>query len=273
MKKLFGKILVGTIGCVMALGLNAFAANQIGEVKIDANKETGKVIIEGTITGDAASPESTILVAPEGVSLLKVDDTNIKYIDQETVASGTFKYEFVLKTGAKYAVWFGGTEVEKPEEKEIDLTSGATAYKIVGTVSLLDGADTTKVTATATGKDPVNADAAGKYEIEVAPGTYDVVVGRVGYLFKTFSGVVVTDADKDLGGIALLAGDIVGGEDIAVIDMRDYQPLMDAYNATKGDSKYNADADLNDDGVIDIRDYQALMDNYNKTTAAYDAAE
>lgn len=273
MKKLFGKVLVGAIGCVMALGLNAFAANEINITKIDPNKDTGKVIIEGTITGDAASPESTILVAPENTSLIDVNDGNIKYIDQETVQSGTFKYEFVLEKGAKYNVWFGGTDVVKPGEDVIDLTSGAAGtFKIVGTVSLIAGADATKVTAKA-GEVSVNAAADGTYTLEVAPGTYDVVVGRAGYLYRTFSGVEVTNADKDLGATALIAGNTVDteGEETAVIDLLDLQKLLNAYRTTKGSEGFVDEANLNDDEVIDLLDLQALLNNYRTSATAYAA--
>ena len=279
MKKLFGKILVGAIGCVMALGINAFAANEIKDITITPDKGTGKVTISGTITGDAASPESTILVAPEGVSLIDVTDANIKYIDQETVEAGTFKYEFTLTKGVKYNVWFGGTDIAATKDDIIDLTAAEDdpkppvggKYKIVGTVSLLNGADVSKVTVTA-GDETVNVDkATSQYTLEVESGTYDVVVGRAGYLYKTYDGVVVED-NVDLGAITLLAGDIVDyGKADSIIDLGDLQPLLMVYNSSEGSEDYNADADLNDDKVIDLIDLQALLSNYNANSNAYAA--
>ena len=261
MKKLFGKILVGAIGCVMALGINAFAANEISITSIDPNKETGSVTIEGTITGDAASPESTILVAPEGVSLLQVTDANIKYIDQETVQSGTFKYEFVLETGKKYNVWFGGTDITAPEYREngIDLTAAAGAYKIVGTVTVAGKySDVTAVANDAEGK-ATNGTVAdgGAYTIEVAPGTYDVVIGKPGYLYKTYAGVAVADADKDLGTLALLAGELNNDD---MIDISDIAVILGEYQKTEFDKA----ADLNDDGVVDISDIAVILGSFQQ---------
>ena len=276
MKKLFGKILVGAIGCAMALGINAYAANEIKDIKIDANKETLEVTITGTIDGDAASPESTILVAPENVSLLEVTDANIKYIDQETVQSGEFKYTFKLAEAGKYNVWFGGTDVVKPGEDVIDLTAEvAGTFKIVGKVTLSvegDSVDVTKVTATAADKTASVDKETNQFALEVAPGTYEVVVGRAGYLYRTFSGVEVVDKDVEVADTVLMAGNIVNTEgEEAIINLLDLQALLDAYRAEAGSDDYVADADLNDDEIINLLDLQALLDNYRSTAEAYEA--
>ena len=261
MKKLFGKILVGAIGCVMALGINAFAANEIKDITITPDKETGKVTISGTITGDAASPESTILVAPENVSLIDVTDANIKYIDQETVAAGAFKYEFTLAKGVKYNVWFGGTDITAPESGIIDLTAEAETpggkFKIVGTVTVAVGASYSDVTVKADDVDGTVADG-GAYTIEVAPGTYAVVLGKPGYLYKTYADVKVADKDVDLGALALLAGELNGDD---VINIDDVTTLLANYQK----DEFASDCDLNDDGVVNIDDVTTLLASYQKS--------
>lgn len=254
MKKLFGKILVGAIGCVMALGLNAFAANELGQITITPDKETGKVTIEGTIKAEDAA-ESTILVAPEGVSLIDVKDENIKYIDQETVASGAFKYEFVLEKGKKYNVWFGGTDIVKPGEDIIDLTEAAATFKIVGTVTV--AGKYSDVTVKAGEIDGTVADG-GAYTIEVAPGTYAVVIGKPGYLYKTYADVAVVDKDVDLGALALLAGEFTGDD---AIGMADLSAMLASYEQTEFDAMF----DLNDDGQVGMADLSTLLASYEKT--------
>ncbi len=276
MKNLFGKVLVGAAGLVMAFGLNAFAANTIVLDTPKADKETGKVTISGTITGDAA--ESTILVVPGDVkTLVELKDTQIKYIDQETAASGAFSYEFVLEVGTTYNVYCGGTDIVSPQQDVIDLTNAAGTFKIIGKVTLsAEGADVTKVTATATAgteKKEATADAKGEYAIEVAPGTYEVVVGRAGYLYRTFKDVQVVDKDYPLADTALLAGDILAseGETAAIVDLNDLQPLLYAYNVKDGEEGFDAAVDLNDDKIIDLNDLQALLYNYNSDANVYNA--
>ncbi len=270
MKNLFGKVLVGAAGLVMALGINAFAASEIAITTVTPDKETGKVTISGTITADAASPESTILVVPEGTSLATLEDAQIRYIDQETAASGAFSYEFVLETGKKYTVWCGGTDVAAPDDDVIDLVAGEVTgnFKIVGKVTLVEGADARKVTA-AIGDNKVNADETGTYTLEVAPGTYEVVVGRAGYLYRTFKDVQVTDKDVELAETALLAGDLVES-DPAYVNLSDLQALLNAYGISASEDGFNAIADLNDDGLVSLPDLQILLNDYGIAAADYE---
>lgn len=257
MKKLFGKVLVGAVGFMMAFGISAFAANQIEITGVTPNKETGKVTVSGTITGDATAPEATILVVPEDVSLVEVTDAQIKYIDQETAQSGQFSYDFVLTPGQKYTVYCGGTDIVSPDQDVIDLTaSSGTTFRIVGKVTLVAGADATKVTAQA-GTTTVNAVADGTYTLEVAPGTYEVVVGRAGYLYRTFKDVQVSDQDVQLTETALLPGELTG--DVA-INFSDLTSLLAIYETSGFDAKF----DLDDSGAVNFTDLTALLSSYEK---------
>lgn len=270
MKKLFGKVLVGAAGFMMALGINAYAANVLDITAITPDKTAGTVTVSGTITGDAAAPEATILVVPEGVSLATVEDAQIKYIDQETAQDGKFSFVFKLEPNVKYTVYCGGTDITTPGNDTIDLTETAgTKYKIIGTVKLIGGANVTKVTATA-GETSVNADETGTYTLEVAPGTYDVVVGRPGYLYRTFKGVEVATTDRELGETTLVGGDIVVDEQIGV-NLDDLMALYTAYNKTSADADFNAAADLDDSGDVSLDDLMILLTNYNTIATDYDA--
>ncbi len=279
MKKFFGKMLVGIAGCVLAVSLGAFAAEDpavtLGDVVAD--KSTGSVTISGVVSGEAEAKEATIIVAPEDVtSLALIEDENIKYIDQNTATDGAFSFSFKLTPGVKYNVWCGGTDVavDGIGSGVIDLTADVAGYKIIGTVSILEGADLSKVEAVAgTIAGTVDAET-GKYEIEVEAGTYTVVIGRDGYLYRTVKDVVVTDKDVDLGETNLLAGNIVKAVDDAeeVINLDDLQLLLYVYNSSKGDDNYDEAVDLNDSDTINIDDLQALLFNFNKTeTTAYSA--
>ncbi len=282
---MFGKVLVGGAGFAMAFGLNAFAA---GTIELDApvaNKTTGDVTISGTIAGDAESKEATIIVVEQGVSLATVTDEQIRYIDQETAQSGKFSYDFKLVTGKVYDVYCGGTDVTSPANTIADLTS-ADKLKIVGVVSILKGADATKVTAAVGTEKPVVAKAVVKgdaayeegktkaaYEVEVAgAGNYTVVVGRPGYLYRTVE-VTVGDKTETVPEFALIAGDVVKGDEetAAEINLLDLQKLLNAYNSGSADEGYSAEADLNDDKEINLLDLQALLNDYNMDGSAYTA--
>lgn len=264
MKNLFGKVLVGVASCAMALSISAFAA----EVKIDSvdvardadKKATGVVTVSGTIAGDADSKEATILVVEKGVSLATVEDAQIRYIDQETATDGKFSYNFKLAPGKEYDVWCGGTDITAPVTSLADLTDEtAGGFKIIGTISVAGKLD--DVTATA-GETAGTVDTAtGAYAIEVADGKYDVVIGKPGYLYKTYADVEVAGADKDLGAIELFAGDINTDGKINISDigalLKDYQK-----------DEFSVASDLNDDGKVNISDIGVLLRKYQKD---YDA--
>ncbi len=281
MKKLFGKVLVGAVGFVMALGMTAFAANEITNIQITPDPETGKVVISGQITGDAVSPESTILVAPENTSLAEVKDDNIRYIDQQTAASGKFNYEFTLDKGNVYNVWFGATDIAAAKEAQlIDLTGKTTGtFSIIGKVSLKVNdsdktADITKVTASIEGKDPVKVDkTSGEFTLKVEKGNYDVVIGRAGYLYRTIKAEVV-DHDVTLPETALVPGNVSDeGTSKDVIDSDDLSAVLAAYRAAKGDAAYNENVDFNDSGLIDSDDLTAILSGYRMKAADAYAAE
>ena len=285
MKKLFGKILVGAVGCVMALGINAFADNTISDIKIEPNVETLTVTITGNIKGDDASPESTILVAPEGVSLLTdVTDENIKYIDQETAQSGKFEYTFKLKEAGKYNVWFGGTAVANPTQDVINLTAASDAFKLVGTVKVeyeyeKDIAKSygdvvavaNPITATdADGKktygEAINGtvSAADKqFTVEVPAGTYDVVVGKPGYLYKTVADVEVAGDMALQDVVELIAGDVFGDGD-GFVNITDLSDIITKINLASGQEGFEAKYDVNDDGFINISDITIVITNIGK---------
>ncbi len=298
MKKLLGKVVVGAIGLMMAFGLNAFAAGN--SLTIDKAEPTGnaqkpgEVVVEGTFTGELTGAQVTILVAPyvgsERPSLANIKDENIKYIDQSGLTDGKFSYTFVLDPEVSaYAVWCGGTDItEVSNDKSISFntTPSTDEFEIVGIVTLnvLDpgkNADITKVTATIEGKTPVsavktedvNGKTAGKYTIKVAPGHYDVIVGREGYLFRTI-GVDVTNANVTAPDTALVAGNVTDeltSKDI--VDVDDLQALLDAYRTKSGDAKYNSAANFDDSDIVDVDDLQALLDSYRVTAEAAYVAE
>lgn len=265
MKKNYGKFIVALVAAVailMAVAAVASAAS-ITSVTPVVGEDEGKTITVTVVYADPAeAQQSTIVVVPAGVALTALEDSNIKYINQESVSDTTVAYTFKLKEAdrtGEYTVYVGGTAVDAPEDASFafSTTPPVTGYKIVGTISIIEGASFTTASAVAGTIQGTVADN-GAFEIPVENGTYAVVLGRTGYLYRTVSDVVVADADKNLGAISLMAGDI--GND-SVIDLSDLQPLLSAFLKAEA---YDAACDFNDDSVIDLSDLQPLLSNFLK---------
>lgn len=263
MKKL-SKILL-----VMALTLTVFfammavaSAATIESVEAGVAADAGRTI---SVTVEYGSPEaaqqSTVLVVKSGTALATLQDADIKYIDQEAVNDTTVTYTFKLLEADRqgtYDVYVGGTGVDAPEDTSFSFDT----KKIIGTITVLG--DATKATAVATDASNVSVNgtvkADGTYAIEVGQGTYKVVLGKAGYLYKTYEGVVANTAEVDLGAITLLGGDFNADGSVTLSDI---QPALTAFGTADGS------LDLNDDGQVTLTDIQAALTNFGETTASY----
>lgn len=277
MKNLFGKILAGTIGCVAALGISALAAPEIDITKVDIlSADEGKVAITVAIKEATASPEATILVLPEGVSPAdEFKDEDIRYIDQNTVTNddGTYTFEFKLDTakGKAFNVYCGGTDVANYDSSRTDDTGtgagdGGIVFEdetgtanIIGKIVLPAGKydDVTAVATAGENKTDGTVAEDGSYTIAVADGTYAVVVGKPGYLYKTYSDVAVAGADKDLGSITLIPGDFNVDDKVSLTDLTSF---LSNYEEPEFDSMY----DLNDDGKVTMTDLTLFLSGYEE---------
>lgn len=265
MKKLSKILLVMAMSFVLLFAMMTVAsAATIKNVEAVVAADTGRTI---SVTVEYGSPEaaqqSTVLVVKSGVALATLSDSDIKYIDQEAVTDTAVTYTFKLleadRTGA-YDVYVGGTGVDAPSNTSFSFDT----KKLIGT--LVVQGDATKATAVATDASgnetngTVKAD--GTYEIEVGQGTYKVVLGKAGYLYKTYEGVVANKAEVDLGTVTLIGGDFNNDNSVAYEDL---QSVLNLYN------KNDASADLNDDGVVDYAELQTILNNYNATVNSYNA--
>lgn len=268
MKNMFTKTLLCVAILVLSFAVMSVAFAAETTVSIDTitpNAATGEVVISGTIANPADAQESTIIVVPTGTSLATVTDEQIKYIDQATAQSGAFSYTFKLAdTAASYDVYVGGTAVDAPDSDAIAFTGGGTTtkYTIAGSFTLLDGAKFDNATAVA-GTVAGTVDANGAYKIEVEAGTYDVVIGRPGYMYKTYAATNVA-ADVDLGTIALIAGDLDNTSDVNSLDL---SLLIGQYGMENTVDGFNAALDMNDDGVINAFDLSGLIGSYGSAYA------
>lgn len=256
MKKLSKILLVMAMTLVVFFAMMTVAsAATIESVEAGVAADAGRTI---SVTVEYGSPEaaqqSTVLVVKSGTALATLSDSDIKYIDQEAVNDKTVTYTFKLleadRTGT-YDVYVGGTGVDAPEDTSFSFDT----KKIIGTITVLG--DATKATAVATdaSANSVNGTvkADGTYEIEVGQGTYDVVLGKAGYLYKTYEDVVANTAEVNLGAITLIGGDFSGD---GVIDIDDLNGVLMNYKSNV------AAFDMNDDKVVDIDELNAVLGNY-----------
>ncbi len=261
MKKLSKILLVMALTLVVFFAMMAVAsAATIKSVEAGVAADEGRTI---SVTVEYGSPEaaqqSTVLVVKSGTALATLQDSDIKYIDQEAVNDTTVTYTFKLleadRTGT-YDVYVGGTGVDAPEDTSFSFDT----KKIIGTV-VVKG-DATKATAVATdaANNSVNGTVAsdGKYEIEVSQGTYKVVLGKAGYLYKTYENVVADANEVNLGSVTLIGGEFTGD---GVIDVEDLNGVLMNYKQKV------ADFDFNDDGVVDIEELDAVLGNYKAEAA------
>ncbi len=261
MKKISKILLVMAMTLVVLFAMMTIAsAATIESVEAGVAADEGRTI---SVTVEYGSPEaaqqSTVLVVKSGTSLATLQDSDIKYIDQEAVTDTAVTYTFKLleadRTGT-YDVYVGGTGVDAPESTSFSFDT----KKLIGTITVQG--DATKATAVATDASgntvngTVKAD--GTYEIEVGQGTYDVVLGKAGYLYKTYEDVAANTAEVNLGEVTLIGGDFNGDD---TVSMADLQNVLTNY------TKSVDGVDLNDDGSVSMAELQAVLSNYTKTSA------
>lgn len=268
MMKKFGKFfLIMAVALVALFAMMTVAsAATIDSVTADvAGNDAREISVTVAYGSPEAAQQSTILVVPQGTDIATLQDSAIKYIDQEAVDEKTVTYTFKLladdRTGA-YDVYVGGTAVEAPGSTNFSFD----AKKIIGTITVLDPkalSTATAVAKAANGTETAGVVAAdGKYTITVGQGTYDVVLGRTGYLYKTYKAVAVNEAEHDLGAITLVAGDVVGD---GVINLEDLSTVLLDYKTN------NASLDLDNSGEVNLVDLNAVLDNYKlKAETAYE---
>ena len=253
MKK-FGKIflVMAIVAIAMFAMVTVASAATISKVDASIASDEGRTIsITVTYDSPEAAQQSTILVVPADTKIAALEDSDIKYIDQEAVSDKTVTYTFKLLVDDRkgsYDVYVGGTAVDSPSSKTISFDTA----KIIGTVSVLG--DATKATAVAIAADGTETKgtvaSTGAYEIEVNQGTYTVRLGKAGYLYKTYKNV---DAGADLGAATLLAGDLDGDK---VINLKDLQNVLDNFY------KVDESLDVDDNGIVNLVELQNILDNF-----------
>ncbi len=269
MKKLISFVLAAAMSAMVAVP--AFAVD--AETKKDDGANTWTT--SGQNAAYAGKMMTMVAYAPGTDGAITVD--SIQYIDQ-TTADQNGAYEFKsyipknLPTESAYPVKVGGEtldaaisagEIEKIEITEVPITGTITtqsdaanatiSFCTPGTTEVVVSADTTK----------------GAFEANVAPGTYDVVISRPGYLKYTITNVEVTET-LALNTVAMKAGDVDKDNNVTVSDV---SAVVAGYGLSSAEDGYKIDIDFDADNNITVSDVSAVVANYGVGATTVDFAD
>jgi len=118
---------------------------------------------------------------------------------------------------------------------------------------------------------PLNAttDAYGNFTIsDITPGVYDVGIKNFTALSELELNRTFTAGNTtNITFTKLREGDSSDGNDR--IKLPDFNLILNAYGATPGQPKWNANCDLDRGGKVDLVDFNLVLTNYNKDGDIY----
>ncbi|MCB9175589.1 MAG: hypothetical protein H6648_00410 [Caldilineae bacterium] len=97
---------------------------------------------------------------------------------------------------------------------------------------------------------------------KVASGIVVVEVVRPGWLSSRAILVLASGERRDLGATRLLAGDLDANRRI---EYSDYRGLIASYGQCRGSTRFNPNADFDDDGCVAFSDFGLLFGNYGRS--------
>ena len=102
----------------------------------------------------------------------------------------------------------------------------------------------------------------GTYEIQLAPGKYDILIDKAGYLDHIITDIKIKEGTEIvLDNKDLVAGDV--NKD-GCIDIEDLIIVNEVYGFVDGNSDYTISADFNNDGMIEYEDLTVVNENYDQ---------
>lgn len=107
----------------------------------------------------------------------------------------------------------------------------------------------------------------GSYSVSVAPGVYDIVIEKPGYLAYTVSGVRVKNKGVEIPELAILPGDLNGD---GTINTKDFAVFMRGFSTKPEYASLRALADFDEDGHLTVTDLGALKPNFDLSKENYE---
>lgn len=235
---------------------------------------------------NAGSMYGMVAISGTGDSVSTTNTDDIVYIDQATAdAEGNITFTAFAPMGAAPSdaayvpstVFIGGPSYSTVQK--IGTLDAAAAGKFAISGNVVDTVDAREATVTVYAADdaefatPIASvdTVEGAYSIDVAPGTYSVVISKACRCTYTVTGVPVTDAAVALAvaDITKLAGDV---NENGAINGADLTTLLADYNKSGADIA-TANSDVNGNTAVNGADLTALLAGYNgsNVTTAYSA--
>ncbi len=256
-KKIISALLTGAL--LLGLSVGASAAT----VTAGVTQANGTITVSGAVSNATTGQQVTVLVVKDGTDLDELVSSDVAYIDQVS-ATGNYSVSFQVPTDMNYGaydVYVGGTQVT---------TLATTDFVVEGTHTLsgevgasVNGANLTKIwirvyqagTETLVSETYANAD--GSFALSVPNGTYDIKVGRDGYLTRTYQSVTVNaDDSTTVNGLTLLAGDV---DENGSITPTDATTVISVIGLLEGELLNKTD--LDDSGFVSPTDATVVFVN------------
>lgn len=272
MKKMISFILAAAMSAMVAVP--AFAAAPEADTVRD-----GENVNTWTTSGQSDNFKDKMMTmiayAPNGEGEITVD--SIQYIDQTTAdASGAYSFDSYipkdLPTAGEYTVIVGSevldNAIDAGKIEQIKVTDVA----VTGTITTQSNAAKATIDFCAAGTTTpvVSAETTdGAFSANVAPGTYDVIISRPGYLKYTITGVVIEDA-LSLKGVKLLPGDIDANN---LVNTDDLTPIISGFAQKTGDAGYNVILDLDANNIINTDDLIPTISSFGQRSTVIDFAD
>lgn len=203
------------------------------------------------------------------IMLNKSGEPNTKISVVVTAENGTDKKEYALVIEKSFAILKGKVYTAPTDgvgifTATIRLFKTEDVSKIIDwDVSEVSGDDYHTQIMTLT-HESFNTNSDGTFEIQIPPGTYDILVDKPGYLDYVFvSKELIQGTPTDLGEISLDVGDL---DKDAIVGPRDMGNLQAQYGTSSSADDFEYDYDFDMNGEISGRDVAFISNNYAKVT-------
>lgn len=107
----------------------------------------------------------------------------------------------------------------------------------------------------------------GSYSVKAAPGVYDIVIEKPGYLAYTVSGLRVSNREVNVPELAILPGDLNSD---GLINTKDYAVFMRGFSTKPEYAHLRALADFDEDGTLSVTDLGSIKPNYDTKNKEYE---
>lgn len=269
-------------------------ANSTMKVKVPKRDQDDELVYESdgvTIDYDEVDIYNN---TPLNININKLGEPDTVITIEVTAEDGKTTNEYTVTIHRPYGTIIGKIYTEPTQKTTGTNNAKIFVYDVNDTTGIIDW-DAAIQTTSILGTDSVNSDLHtivekamtdtnddGTFEIMIAPGNYDILIDKPGYLDRIFVNVTVEEEqvvdlvalnsaspdsnESDLATlsdfITLFAGDCNKNGAVEILDSTLMSLNVDKVST---DSDFNENCDLNDNGTIEILDSTALTKNVDKT--------